>query len=149
MSSRILNLDIYQIIREIYRKVDYLMFPISNKYDLTIMKTKVLLEIFNKGTLSIGELGNSLGIAGGNISNMCKTLEKEGYLNRTRSTEDERVVTVKLTEVGHTTIQSILNETKEKFANQAAIPDEEFNNLMNGLDSLNKYLDILVTINDK
>lgn len=149
MSSRILNLDIYQIIREIYRKVDYLMFPISNKYDLTIMKTKVLLEIFNQGTLSIGELGSSLGIAGGNISNMCKTLEKEGYLIRTRSTEDERVVTVKLTDSGNSTIERILKESKEKFANQANIPDEDFKKLMDCLDSLNKHLDTLVSINDK
>lgn len=50
--------------------------------------------------ISIGSLGKAIGITGGNISNICKRLEKQGFVKRVRSEEDERVVIVVLTESG-------------------------------------------------
>lgn len=100
MSLRLINTETSQLIREVSRKLDSILFPISDNNNLTIMKMKVLMEVSKQGRVNIGEIGQSLGVAGGNISNMCKNLENEGYLVRERSQDDERVVEVSLTDKG-------------------------------------------------
>ena len=55
----------------------------------------------SKDSVSIGNLGKSIGVNGGNISNICKKLEKQGFVDRNRSDEDERIVNVKLTQKGN------------------------------------------------
>ena len=49
---------------------------------------------------TVGELGRALLMASGNISPLCKKLEREGYLQRRRDGSDERVVRLELTAEG-------------------------------------------------
>lgn len=113
MSLKLVDTNISQLVREVSRKMDSILFPITEEYKLTNMKCKVLQEIYKKSTANIGEIGQALGIADGNISNMCKTLEKEGYLKRTRSIEDERIVTVTLTDKGSNAVNNIRSELEK------------------------------------
>ncbi|WP_100065283.1 MarR family winged helix-turn-helix transcriptional regulator [Miniphocaeibacter massiliensis] len=146
MSIKLINTEISQLVREISRKMDSILLPISDKNNLTIMKLKVLLEISKKKDSNIGEIGQSLGVAGGNISNMCKTLEKEGYLKRTRSKEDERVVTVTLTKKGEDVLSIVNDQIDKKFVNyNNDVSDEEHHQIIDSLKLLNQRLDSLVS----
>src|SRR5579871_5365452 len=63
-----------------------------------------LLKLLNRKTeLSIGELAEALGVTGSSVTTACKRLEKAGLLKRTRQVDgqDERVVLVTLTPLGH------------------------------------------------
>ncbi len=144
MSLKIINTETSQLVREVSRKLDSFMYPVSDDNNLTIMKFKVLMEIDKKKQVNIGEVGQALGIAGGNISNMCKALEKEGYLKRTRSTEDERVVTVGLTSHGEDVLRNIKNQLEEKFSGyDDTMTDEEYHQIIDSLVLLNNHLDKL------
>ncbi len=146
MSLKLINTEMSQLVREISRKMDSILLPISYKNNLTIMKLKVLLEISKENDSNIGEIGQALGVAGGNISNMCKTLEKEGYLKRTRSTDDERVVTVKLTKKGLDVLECVNKEIDIKFANyQDNVTNDEHSQILDSLKLLNQRLDSLVS----
>ena len=95
------NNEIFSMIREISHKIDLLLQETANKLDLTPLQIKIIITLYSyDGDVSIGSLGKSIGVTGGNISNICKKLEKKGFVDRIRSEDDERVVNVKLTEKG-------------------------------------------------
>lgn len=145
MSLRLINTETSQLIREVSRKLDSILFPISDNNNLTIMKMKVLMEVSKQGKVNIGEIGQSLGVAGGNISNMCKNLETEGYLVRQRSHDDERVVEVSLTDKGKDVLSQVREQINDKYhPYDANITDDEYRSIVDSLKDLNKHLDNLL-----
>ena len=89
------------MIREISHKIDLLLQETANSLDLTPLQLKIIIALYSSDKdVSIGNLGKTIGVTGGNISNICKKLEKKGFVDRIRSEEDERVVNVRLTETG-------------------------------------------------
>ncbi len=95
------NNTIFSMIREISHKIDLLLQDTANSLDLTPLQLKIIIALYSSDKdVSIGNLGKTIGVTGGNISNICKKLEKKGFVNRIRSDEDERVVNVRLTETG-------------------------------------------------
>ena len=92
---------IFSMIREISHKIDLLLQDTANSLDLTPLQLKIIIALYSADEdVSIGNLGRAIGVTGGNISNICKKLEKKGFVDRIRSEEDERVVNVRLTETG-------------------------------------------------
>ena len=95
------NNTIFSMIREISHKIDLLLQDTANSLDLTPLQLKIIIALYSSDRdVSIGNLGKTIGVTGGNISNICKKLEKKGFVDRIRSEEDERVVNVRLTEKG-------------------------------------------------
>lgn len=95
------NNTIFSMIREISHKIDLLLQETANSLDLTPLQLKIIIALYSSDRdVSIGNLGKIIGVTGGNISNICKKLEKKGFVDRIRSEEDERVVNVRLTEQG-------------------------------------------------
>ena len=95
------NNTIFSMIREISHKIDLLLQDTAISLDLTPLQLKIIIALYSSDKdVSIGNLGKTIGVTGGNISNICKKLEKKGFVNRIRSDEDERVVNVRLTETG-------------------------------------------------
>lgn len=95
------NNTIFSMIREISHKIDLLLQDTANSLDLTPLQLKIIIALYSSDSdVSIGNLGKAIGVTGGNISNICKKLEKKGFVDRIRSEEDERVVNVRLTEIG-------------------------------------------------
>lgn len=91
----------FSMIREISHKIDLLLQETANSLDLTPLQLKIIIALYSSDRdVSIGNLGKTIGVTGGNISNICKKLEKKGFVDRIRSEEDERVVNVRLTEQG-------------------------------------------------
>ncbi|MFQ9801949.1 MAG: MarR family winged helix-turn-helix transcriptional regulator [Clostridia bacterium] len=78
----------WDILRSISENMDKLFRPVGEHYGLTMMQVRILLEIGNR-TRTVGSLGKSISVAGGNISAMCKKLEKEGFVMRSRDSADE------------------------------------------------------------
>lgn len=95
------NNTIFSMIREISHKIDLLLLDTANSLDLTPLQLKIIIALYSSDKdVSIGNLGKAIGVTGGNISNICKKLEKKGFVDRIRSEEDERVVNVRLTDTG-------------------------------------------------
>ena len=95
--------EIFSSVRQISQKLDELFVPLVEKYDLTGLKLMIILMLGTEENYSssIGNLGSLVGVTGGNISNITKNIEELGYIKRQRSSVDDRVVEVKLTEKGH------------------------------------------------
>ncbi len=95
------NNSIFSMIREISHKIDILLQDTATELGITTLQLKMLITLYSTGKeVSIGNLGKAIGVTGGNISNICKKLEKQGFVERIRSVDDERVVNVTLTDNG-------------------------------------------------
>lgn len=64
----------------------------------------IMQELKDDGELRVGELTARLAIHQTTTSNLVDDLEKRGFVTKARSSKDQRVVTVKLTKQGKTTL---------------------------------------------
>ncbi|MFE1361274.1 MarR family transcriptional regulator [Streptomyces carpaticus] len=67
---------------------------------LTYPQYLVMLVLWEHGELPVKRIGELLRLDSGTLSPLLKRLEAAGLVHRARSTEDERSVTVRLTERG-------------------------------------------------
>ncbi len=82
------------------RNVTGLYTPWLKPLGLTYTQYIVLLVLWEKDSISVSEIGEKLMLDNGTLSPLLKKLEQAGYLTRQRSSEDERVVVITLTEAG-------------------------------------------------
>lgn len=76
----------------------------------------LLKRLKHAGPLNIGELAEGLGITSSSATTATKRLAKMGLVKRDRQKEDERVVTVALTETGREMLEQWANEKRAALA---------------------------------
>ena len=136
-----LNNRIWDLMRSITYNIEYIFRPTCERFDLTMMQMRILLEVWRNGLHTVGSLSRQMSIAGGNTSSICKRLEKEGFLTRIRDRQDERVVHLKLSGKGEEIILLMRNELRDKYTKQLGRLDEnEVNDLIEALSKLDKTL---------
>lgn len=132
---------IWDYSRKIAESVNSSFGPVTEKYGLTMLQTRILMELHQSGSHTVGSLAQSICVAGTNISAMCKKLEGQDLLERVRNREDERVVRVALTKLGQETVNEIDKTFNEKISqcllNEA---EETFNDIIAGLMKLDMLL---------
>ncbi len=74
--------------------------PLLAEIGLTYPQYLVMTLLWDEDDQSVGQLGGKLSLESSTLTPLLKRLEAEGLLTRHRSTQDERVVQVKLTEAG-------------------------------------------------
>lgn len=136
------NNSIINLVREINQQIDLMLVPVSEEYDLTSLQLKLILNAgIAKGPISIGQLGTNIGVTGGNISNICKKLEKKGFLSRNRSDEDERVVMIALSKKGRECCNKIQQHLLSEYSGSFQGKDlEALATIHKGLEDLNNTL---------
>lgn len=87
---------LYAASRQIIRQYH----PFLDQLDLTYTQYIVLIVLWEKKSLCVKELGSKLFLDSGTLTPVLKSLEIKGYITRCRSTEDERVLNVCVTESG-------------------------------------------------
>ena len=61
----------------------------------------VFMVFWEKESVNVGQLGGILHLDAGTLTPLLKHLEKDGYITRARSKEDERVTIVTITDKGN------------------------------------------------
>ena len=87
---------LYAASREVIKQY----YPVLEQLDLTYTQYVTMMVVWEEKRLTAGALGKRLFLDSGTLTPVLKALEKKGYLTRTRSKEDERVLLVELTEAG-------------------------------------------------
>lgn len=82
------------------RRVVNLYEPYFKPLGITYTQYIVFLVLWEKESVCVGELSKKLFLDSGTLTPLLKKLEKEGYVERRRSEDDERKVIVSLTEKG-------------------------------------------------
>ncbi|MBR4795437.1 MAG: MarR family transcriptional regulator, partial [Lachnospiraceae bacterium] len=84
------------------RKIVNAYTPYLKPLGLTYTQYIVFMVLWEKEEATVGELGKLLSLDAGTLTPLLKKLEKEGYIERKRSKEDERVTLIALTKKGDT-----------------------------------------------
>lgn len=139
-------LDFRNILWDYTRKIsdntNIVINSLCERQGLTTLQIRILVEILQHGSHTIGSLGSRLNIAGTNISTMCKKLEAKGFLERIRDQSDERVVKVVLSHKGKIIVEEINEEFIEKISyGIKGETDESLKDIINGLKNLNALLE--------
>ena len=74
--------------------------PVLDELDITYTQYITMMVLWEYGASSVSELGQRLFLDSGTLTPVLKSLEAKGYVTRQRSKEDERSVTIALTEEG-------------------------------------------------
>ena len=82
------------------RYVTGLYTPWLKPLGLTYTQYITMLLLWEKDGVSVSEIGSRLMLDNGTLSPMLKKMEQAGYIERNRSTDDDRVVIITLTEQG-------------------------------------------------
>ena len=82
------------------RKVVNHYTPVLKSFGLTYTQYIVLLALWESGSATVGDLCRRLYLDNGTITPLLKKMEEAGYISRSRSKQDERVVAVTVTEAG-------------------------------------------------
>jgi len=120
------------------RRVVNLYTPFLKPLGLTYTQYIVFLVLWEYSPIAVGELGKKLFLDNGTLTPLLKKMERDGYIIRSRSKEDERVVVISLTEKG-----AALKEDAAKIPPQMAscvsLPPEDAKKLY---DILYELLDL-------
>jgi len=82
------------------RSVVSLYTPLLKPLGLTYTQYLVFLVLWEKDGITVGEICDRLMLDNGTVSPLLKKMEQSGYINRTRSEEDDRIVLITLTKEG-------------------------------------------------
>ena len=91
------------------RQVTNLYTPYLKPLGLTYTQYIVFLVLWEKDGIPIGEICEKLMLDNGTLTPLLKKLQQQGYIERERSKEDDRVVVISLTEEG----QALREKAKE------------------------------------
>ena len=87
---------LYACAKELVRRYAPLLEP----FNLTYTHYITMMVIWEKGSLTVSELGKALYLDSGTLTPVLKKLENHGYITRTRKADDERCVMVSPTQAG-------------------------------------------------
>lgn len=114
MDSVAFKNEVWDFLRFLHEYTDRTFHSILEQYGLTMMQARILGELtFHDRT--IGSLAECVGILPANASVLCKKMERQGLLRRFRRPEDERYVTLTLTDVGRQAAQDAICSLEEKY----------------------------------
>jgi len=82
------------------RYITGLYKPYLDNISLTYPQYLVMLVLWEKGSMNISKIGDDLHLDNGTLTPLLKRMETNGLVTRTRSSEDERIVMIDLTDHG-------------------------------------------------
>jgi DNA-binding MarR family transcriptional regulator len=74
--------------------------PLLDELDLTYTQYITMMVLWEHQSMGVNELGAFLHLDSGTLTPLLKRLESKGYVQRTRSTQDERIVLISTTDRG-------------------------------------------------
>jgi len=141
MKDEILKRELWDMTRNVTTALQAILGPVMEANGLTAMQGRVLSAVRECDDVNVGTISKILDVCGSNASNMCKKMEKDGFIIRKRSKTDERVVELLLTEKGESVLDKINTELRERYgAVLKSMDDEKFDSIIKGINALNELL---------
>ncbi len=114
-------------------------------YPLSTVHFLVLLTLEEQAH-TVGELAQHLSITNASMSNTLTVMEDRGWIVRTRSKKDRRIVTLELTETGREVMNGLQQQTVNFFINTfQKMSQSELEVIMSGLETLFKAFPMVST----
>lgn len=109
--------------------------PFLETLDLTYPQYLVMLVLWEGNEQTVNQLGEKLQLDSGTLTPLLKRMEQKAFISRTRSTIDERVVNISLTEKGME-IKTKAMCVPEQIMNSIGVAEEDLLNLKNSITKI-------------
>ena len=106
------------------RSMTSLYTPWLKPLGLTYTQYLVFLVLWEKDRIPVGEICEKLMLDNGTVSPLLKKMEQAGYVTRSRSSEDDRVVRITLTKQGRE-LQKKAREIPMRVSDCIDLPQEK------------------------
>ena len=123
------------------RQVTAIYRPYLDKIGLTYPQYLVIMVLWEYKTVTVKQLGELLWLDSGTLTPLLKRMEANGFLIRKRSSEDERVVDILITEKGEA-LEKEAESIPPAMKKALEIGDEELVTLR---EHLKKILNIIIS----
>ena len=137
-----MKINAEQIMRSIFDLVLTFskMLNFNNEIEnLRAIELYVLLYVAQRGSQKMSELAQAFSMTKSNITFLVDSLEQKGFVMRSRSNEDRRVVMIELTQKGQQIYKQILSDFSkliDKVTSQ--IPSQDLAVMADGFERLSK-----------
>ncbi|MCI8915942.1 MAG: winged helix DNA-binding protein [Oscillospiraceae bacterium] len=138
-AERISVLTMFQTLKA---KTSRLLDPVVQSEGLTLLQACVLAHLSQQDA-AVGDISDLAVMDQANASSLCKKLEREGFLTRTRRAEDRRVVILSLTPKGREAAERLQQRLNHFLELLNALPPDVKDNLIRGYLAANQMLDYL------
>lgn len=137
-----LPLEVLGMFRVIFKSASQHFEEIEKAVGVSGAQLWAMSEIMAAGGMTISQLGKAMSLHQSTTSNLVEKLEKKGLVVRERSTEDRRVVEVKMTEMGRNALSSAPGPYRGVLPDALMrMPQEDLMALKSCLDKLMQYLE--------
>lgn len=131
--------------RQINESQQELVLPYLSNYDLTFLQFQLLRQVQQVRQITVGKLAKVMALDAGNVSAYCKKLEKMALLMKVRSSDDERVVQLALTDKSKQIITIIDSLLLQRCKNAwEALSQDEIDCVMRGMELLNQFFNTIL-----
>lgn len=130
--------SLYSASHRLVRSYRLLLDPL----DLTYPQYLAMLVLWQQPELNVKDLGEKLHLDSGTLTPLLKRLENKGFVSRTRSQQDERVVHIRLTEQGQL-LKAQASHIPKTIFQQSGLALEQLQQLKQSCDLLFQQLEAL------
>lgn len=136
------SIKVLKVLKHIMNMMKQNMRHHFKKMDITGPQGMLIGILSHYGEMKISDLSEKLGLSNSTVSGIIDRLEKQGLVERIRSTEDRRVVYVSVTSEYKKIAQEHFNEIEKKFeAMLSKATSEELNTIFEGLNTLKEVIE--------
>jgi DNA-binding MarR family transcriptional regulator len=133
---------IFQIRRLIQAKELYTK-ELNKKYQVSASQLNCLLALYENGPLPPSRIARHIMVKSSTVTGIIDRLEQKGFVNRTRTSPDRRVITVQLTEPGRKLAENAPPPIQQKvLEGLKRLPQSEMEKIVHGLNMLTQMLDV-------
>jgi DNA-binding MarR family transcriptional regulator len=133
--------EVAKLFHDVSKKMKHGMRRSFEDIGITMPQGMVICVLFKLGEIKISEISKHLGLSNSTVSGVVDRLEKQQFVERTRSKTDKRIVYVKLTErfiEMHKNFHTIADQHIKKILDKAS--DDEIEKIIEGLKVLKRIL---------
>jgi len=124
-SREVQSLDAFIKLKRASESISTRLYPSLQEYGLTESQLGVMEALYHLGSMCQKELGAKILKSTGNITLVIDNLEKRNLVQRIRSTEDRRYISIVLTEQGSKLISEFMPLHVKLITNEMSILSKE------------------------
>ena len=127
--------------KKIYHMLYQYMETACRPFGLTAVQTLVLLQLHRKGLQTLTALSDDLGVTKGNLSMLCRRMQKAGLIQFSGDASDRRLLYLSATPEGVDRLKMVSNYHKTHSYSSASLTPEDKDLIYRGLHKLKCYLE--------
>ncbi|MCM3004953.1 MarR family winged helix-turn-helix transcriptional regulator [Priestia koreensis] len=141
MEKEQLMIDLWRQLLRVNREFKQALQHMNEHTAISNSGIGIIFKLENEEKMKMNEIADYLGITLGSATSMIDKLEKHDIVERTRSKEDRRIVSVQLTERG----REVLEKIRQYFTDEAktifhSLPEDQIANMLGTVEQISNYL---------